>query len=264
MRLASHRFGSIPTDDRLSALGYWPWHLVDGLGQRHRMGWIRPDLLTPSLCHDLRHDALQLAALPGLSSRLQHSPAGEGWRNEQFVLRNDLGEPIVDARGQAVGLERSLFRPLGLFYITVQLNLLTTDGRVWIAQRAQHKAVDPGLWDAAVAGGVAMGEDPLSALHRECWEEAGLPQASLDAMASLGSVLVQRALGPDERQGLQRELVMSYRLTAPSDWLPSNQDGEVQAFESVSLEDIWRRWQSGQFNHEAAVGCLDFLAPQPD
>jgi 8-oxo-dGTP pyrophosphatase MutT (NUDIX family) len=263
MRLVSHRFGQVPTDDWLSALGYWPWHLIDGLGQQHRMGWVRPDLLTSGLCDELRHDALQLAALADLSSRLQQSPAGQGWRNEQFVLRNDVGEPIVDQHGQAVGLERSLFRPLGLFYITVQLNLLTADGRVWVAQRAQHKAVDPGLWDAAVAGGVAMGEDPLSALQRECWEEAGLPQSSLGAMESLGSVLVQRALGPDERQGLQRELVMSYRLTAPSDWLPSNQDGEVQAFECVSLEDIWRRWRRGQFNHEAAVGCLDFLAPQP-
>jgi 8-oxo-dGTP pyrophosphatase MutT (NUDIX family) len=264
MRLASHRFGPVPTDARLSALGYLPWQLIDGLGQQHRMGWVRPDLLTSDLCHDLRQGTLPLAALPGLSSRLQQSPAGQGWRNEQFVLCNDVGEPIVDQRGQAVGLERSLFRPLGLFYITVQLNLLTADGRVWVAQRAQHKAVDPGLWDAAVAGGVAMGEDPLSALQRECWEEAGLPQASLGAMEPLGSVMVQRALGLDERQGLQRELVMSYRLTAPSDWLPSNQDGEVQAFECVSLEDIWRRWQLGQFNHEAAVGCLDFLVPQPD
>jgi 8-oxo-dGTP pyrophosphatase MutT (NUDIX family) len=264
MRLASKRFGQVPTDSQLIALGYWPWSLIDGRGQEHRMGWVRPDLLTPDLCHDLVQSPLQLTALSDLSSRLRQSPVGQGWRNEQFVLRNNVGEPIVDACGQVVGLERSLFRALGLFYVTVQLNLLTTDGRVWIAQRARHKAVDPGLWDAAVAGGVAMGEDPLSALHRECWEEAGLPKASLDAMEPLGSVLVQRVLGSDGRQGLQRELVVSYRLAAPDDFLPSNQDGEVQAFECVSLEEVWRRWQLGQFNHEAAVGCLDFLAQQPD
>jgi 8-oxo-dGTP pyrophosphatase MutT (NUDIX family) len=264
MRLASKRFGQVPTDLQLTALGYRPWSLIDGLGQQHRMGWVRPDLLTPDLCQDLVQGALQLTALSDLSSRLQQSPVGQGWRNECFALCNAAGEPIVDAQGQMVGLERSLFRALGLFYVTVQLNLLTTDGRVWIAQRAQHKAVDPGLWDAAVAGGVTMGEEPLLALHRECWEEAGLPETSLGAMEPLGSVLVQRALGSDERQGLQRELVMSYRLTAPDDFLPSNQDGEVQAFECVSLDEVWRRWQQGQFNHEAAVGCLDFLAQQPD
>jgi 8-oxo-dGTP pyrophosphatase MutT (NUDIX family) len=264
MRLASKRFGQVPTDAQLIALGYRPWSLIDGLGQQHRMGWVRPDLLTPDLCYDRVQGALQLTALSDLSSRLQQSPAGQGWRNECFALCNPAGEPIVDAQGQIVGLERSLFRPLGLFYVTVQLNLLTTDGRVWIAQRAQHKAVDPGLWDAAVAGGVTMGEEPLLALHRECWEEAGLPEPSLGAMEPLGSVLVQRVLGPDGRQGLQRELVVSYRLAASDDFLPSNQDGEVQAFECVSLDEVWRRWQQGQFNHEAAVGCLDFLAPQPD
>jgi 8-oxo-dGTP pyrophosphatase MutT (NUDIX family) len=162
-----------------------------------------------------------------------------------------------------VGLERSLFRPLGLFYTTVQLNLLTEDGGVWIGQRASHKAVDPGLWDATVAGGLTHGEQPLQALKRECWEEAGLPESLLLDLRMLGTVLVQRALGSDGRQGLQREQVMSYSLQAPSDFMPMNQDGEVQAFDCLSLEEIWRLWQQGQFNHEAAVGCLDFLMPPP-
>ncbi|MFZ9244078.1 MAG: NUDIX hydrolase, partial [Burkholderiaceae bacterium] len=155
-----------------------------------------------------------------------------------------------------------LFRPLGLFYQTVQLNLLSPQGEVWIGQRAQHKAVDPGLWDAAVAGGLTHGENPLSALVRECWEEAGLPESSLTGLQTLGTVMVQRILGADGRQGLQREVVMSYGLTAAEAFRPINQDGEVQAFACVSLAEVWRLWQQGQFNHEAAVGCLDFLMPQ--
>ncbi|MFZ9177038.1 MAG: NUDIX hydrolase [Burkholderiaceae bacterium] len=257
MRLASHRFGPVPTSEQLARLGYRAWSLVDGQGQRQPMGWLRPDL---SLL--LKHEPLTLDSVADFVNILRQTSAADGWRNECFTLCNEAGEPILDRHGQTVGLERCLFRPLGLFYQTVQLNLLSPQGEVWIGQRAQHKAVDPGLWDAAVAGGLTHGENPLSALVRECWEEAGLPESSLTGLQTLGTVMVQRILGADGRQGLQREVVMSYGLTAAEAFRPINQDGEVQAFACVSLAEVWRLWQQGQFNHEAAVGCLDFLMPQ--
>ena len=258
-RLASDRFGPAPSEAQLTDLGYRRWSLIDGQDRLQSMGWLRPDLapLLPG-------EPLSIAGLFGFVETLRQTSAADGWRNECFTLCNEVGEPIVDDQHQAVGLERSLFRPLGLFYTTVQLNLVTEQGRVWIGQRALHKAVDPGLWDAAVAGGLTHGEQPLQALRRECWEEAGLAEALLADLRVLGSVLVQRALGTDGRQGLQREQVMSYSLRAPSDFMPTNQDGEVQAFACVTMNEVWRLWQQGQFNHEAAVGCLDCLTPQPD
>jgi isopentenyldiphosphate isomerase len=257
-RLASDRFGPVPSETQLTVLGYRRWSVIDGQGQQQAMGWLRPDLtaLLPA-------EPLPIAAISDVVQALRQTSAADGWRNECFTLCNEVGEPLVDAQNQSVGLERSLFRPLGLFYTTVQLNLVNDQGRVWIGQRALHKAVDPGLWDAAVAGGLTHGEQPLRALKRECWEEAGLPEPLLADLQMLGSVLVQRTLGPDGRQGLQRERVLSYSLQAPPDFAPSNQDGEVQAFDCVSLDDVWRLWQQGQFNHEAAVGCLDFLMPPP-
>jgi 8-oxo-dGTP pyrophosphatase MutT (NUDIX family) len=208
------------------------------------MGWLRPDLgaLLPA-------EPLPIAAISDLVEALRQTSAADGWRDECFTLCNEAGEPIVDLQHQAVGLERSLFRPLGLFYTTVQLNLVTEQGRAWIGQRALHKAVDPGLWDAAVAGGLTHGEQPQQALRRECWEEAGLSDALLPGLRVLGSVLVQRALGSDGRQGLQREQVMSYGLQAPLDFTPTNQDGEVQAFACVPLDEIWR----SQAEHAARV-----------
>lgn len=258
IQLASDRFGAIPTDDQLIALGYRRWSVIDGRGQSQSMGWLRPDLaaLLPAV-------PWPIAALSEFVETLRQTSAADGWRNECFTLCNEAGEPIEDRHGQAVGLERCLFRPLGLFYQTVQLNLLASQGQVWIGQRAQHKAVDPGLWDAAVAGGLTHGENPLAALARESWEEAGLPESLLTGLQTLGAVMVQRTLGCDGRQGLQRELVMSHGLQTPLDFTPMNQDGEVQAFACVTFDEVWRLWQQGQFNHEAAVGCLDFLMPQP-
>ncbi|MFZ9103314.1 MAG: NUDIX hydrolase [Burkholderiaceae bacterium] len=258
IQLASDRFGAAPTDTQLTTLGYRRWSVIDGLGRPQSMGWLRPDLVSL-----LPAEPLPIAAISDLVEALRQTSAADGWRDECFTLCNEAGEPIVDVRHQAVGLERSLFRPLGLFYTTVQLNLVTEQGRAWIGQRALHKAVDPGLWDAAAAGGLTHGEQPQQALRRECWEEAGLSEALLSDLRVLGSVLVQRVLGADGRQGLQREQVMSYGLQAPLDFTPTNQDGEVQAFACVTMNEVWRLWQQGQFNHEAAVGCLDFLMPQP-
>jgi 8-oxo-dGTP pyrophosphatase MutT (NUDIX family) len=258
IQLASDRFGPVPSETQLTALGYRRWSAIDGQGQQQAMGWLRPDLAPL-----LPMDPLPIAAISNVAETLRQTSATDGWRNECFTLCNEAGEPIVDGQHQPVGLERSLFRPLGLFYTTVQLNVVHVPGRVWIGQRALNKAVDPGLWDAAVAGGLTHGEQPLRALKRECWEEAGLPETLLADLQMLGSVLVQRALGSDGRQGLQRERVLSYSLQAPPDFVPTNQDGEVQAFDCVTLDAVWRLWQQGQFNHEAAVGCLDFLLPPP-
>ena len=232
------------------------------------MGWLAPGLcqsLPVELAQRLTQPAgLFLDELEVVSAALRESRWGQGWRNERFEVSDQNGGPVLDSGGQVVGLERALFRPLGLFYRTAQLNLRAADGRIWVAQRAAHKAIDPGLWDAAVAGGIGLGETAWQALVREAWEEAGLDERQMQRAEFRGEVLVERLLGSDGGGGLQRELVVSYDLWLADQTQPQNRDGEVQQFECVNLEQIWQRWVQGLFNHEAAVGCLDFLAPQPD
>ena len=193
-----------------------------------------------------------------------------GWRHEDFALLDRAGL----RQGLGLCLERSLFRWLGLLSESVQLNLRRDDGSIWIAQRATTKAIDPGLWDAAVAGGLSAGEKPDDAVRRESLEEAGLTnhwhdqiqRASSAPCMRIGRLVAPPTPPTSSNQSapwplwpslcLHHERVWRFELTLPNHWQPSANDGEVMAFQAVRPEAIFSFWQRGEFNYEAACASL--------
>lgn len=195
---------------------------------------------------------LPAADLPLIEARLYERLSGRGWRSEAFALIGPDGAALQH-QGWPLTLERSVFRLLGLLAESVQLNLVRPEGDLWIAQRAAHKAVDPLLWDAVVAGGLPSGEEPAAALMRECGEEAGLMPPDLLELAHQGSLRINRLL-PGGSHHLERVHLWQAHCTASTQ--PEPRDGEVEQFRLASpaeVEDLWRR---GLFNHEAAAGLL--------
>src|SRR6185437_7257729 len=47
--------------------------------------------------------------------------------------------------------------------------------QMWLARRSRQKAVDPGLLDNLVGGGIAAGFRVDQTVVKEAWEEAGIP-----------------------------------------------------------------------------------------
>ena len=45
---------------------------------------------------------------------------------------------------------------------------------MWIARRSPRKAIDPGMLDNLVGGGIAAGATIEGTVVKEAWEEAGL------------------------------------------------------------------------------------------
>lgn len=263
------------TAGQIAAAGLVPWSVgfFDGRSSES-VGWMTPavfaqlkhlkasGLLTdPGSGSQLRADRQARAVvpateLPALEAILRETPSGQGWRNERFLIRDRAGVPLADSSGcqGPLALERSLFRPLGLLSASVQLNVTTPTGHVWIGQRASHKSIDPGLWDAAVAGGLAADESPLEAIQREAWEEAGLGPQWWPMIRPVGRLRVCRLL-PD---CLHHEQVWVFGLGVAVDTVLQSQDGEVERFCTVSPDEILQRYRAGRFNHEAA--CASFLA----
>lgn len=262
-------FGSPVTARQAAAAGLVAWSIGFPTGlSSHTLGWMHPAVLASlqasgaSLRYGSPSDMLQgcgrglvIAAddLPVFEAILRDSFVGKGWRNERFLLRDRAGGLIVNGAQGPLALERSLFRPLGLLSASVQLNVRTPDGRVWIGQRALHKQIDPGLWDAAVAGGLTAGELPIAALRREAWEEAGLGSQWWPHIRPVGRVRVCRLL-PD---CLHHEQVWVFALQVAADTVLHPQDGEVAGFSAVWPNEILGRYREGFFNHEAA--CASFL-----
>jgi 8-oxo-dGTP pyrophosphatase MutT (NUDIX family) len=165
-----------------------------------------------------------------------------GWRDERYRI-DDLFE-----------IERAAARPFGLTTRAVHVNGISADGKMWLARRATTKAIDPGLLDNLVGGGVASGLTPEQTLVKEAWEEAGIPAGLARSARRGGSVKVLREVP----EGVQSEVIDVYNLALPPAFAPQNQDGEVAQFSLLSFDEVRA---CGEMTHEAKLVALDYLRP---
>jgi 8-oxo-dGTP pyrophosphatase MutT (NUDIX family) len=165
------------------------------------------------------------------------------WRDELYALR-------APGHGATLCvLERGVFRRFGLRSAAVHLNGLRADGRMWIARRAAHKAVDPGRLDNLVGGGIAAGESAAIALLREAAEEAGIPAALAVSAKEVARLHARRP----EADGVHDEDLHVYALTLPDDFVPENRDGEVAAFMPMTAAEVSARILADAFTEDAAA-----------
>ncbi len=179
-----------------------------------------------------------------------------GWRGEPYALAPLDGPAAGTPR---VAIERAASRFWGSLTFGAHANgfVRGPDGRpaaLWIAQRSFSKPTDPGQFDNLVGGGVPLGQQPAETLVREAWEEAGLA-ADLATRATPVRVLhIER----DIPQGLQREWLYAFDLELPAGLAPQNQDGEVQGFRLLPLQEALALALGEAMTVDAALVTLDF------
>ena len=167
------------------------------------------------------------AARSAAMATVARALAGEGaltaWRDERYAVR------AARDRAPAFYVERAAARYLGIHTYAAHANGLVaaqratrpSPPRMWLARRSPTKAIDPGLLDNLVGGGIAEDESAATTLRREAFEEAGLADVAVgEPMATL---TIQRPV-PD---GWQHETIFAYDIGLPPDFAPRNQDGEV-------------------------------------
>ncbi|HSC99895.1 MAG TPA: DUF4743 domain-containing protein [Casimicrobiaceae bacterium] len=224
-----------------------------------------------SLLFDVREDAVTLhpglgsepprtAALARVARTLRAEGALPAWRDELYAIAAEFGAPPL------FHLERGAARYFGLQTFAAHVNGVVCDDRgtrMWLARRSASKAVDPGLLDNLVGGGIAAGFSVRQTVIKEAWEEAGIDQ-SLASRATPGGILhVQRAMF----DGLQRETVFVHDLGLTPEFLPANQDGEASEHRLVSLAEAARLVATGEGADEVTVDAsavvLDYLMRHP-
>jgi 8-oxo-dGTP pyrophosphatase MutT (NUDIX family) len=155
------------------------------------------------------------------------------WRDERVDLIDNTG----CARGT---IERATARILGL--TTRSVNIVGWCGeRLWLQQRALHKASDPGRWDVLASGLISAGESPRSAAVRETAEEAGVDLLALSHAPVRCDVLLvdrpewQPRAGQAGEPGWLREIYFIDSVDLSDTLVPHNTDGEVLGF---ALHDV--------------------------
>lgn len=227
--------------------------------------------LAPSPCRIVRGGQLQLtwpeqerdAGLAALNRALRQAGLILGWREETYPLWPLDAPASACVHGGSVKplarIERAAARFWGSLTLGAHCNgwVADTQGRpshLWIGRRAFDKATDPGRLDNLVGGGVPDGQTPFETLVREGWEEAGLsPQRMRSARP--GGVL---ALLHDLPEGLQREQLHVFELQLQPEETPRNQDGEVESFTLMTVQEALAAAASGEMTMDAALATLDF------
>ncbi len=179
-------------------------------------------------------------ALAQVARTLADEGALTAWRDELYAVAPSFGAPPW------CHLERAAARYFGIRTHAAHVNGLVRDGdatSMWVARRSLNKAIDPGMRDNLVGGGIAVDASVIATVVKESWEEAGIPEALAREARLTGTLRVARLL-PD---GWQDEILFVHDLWLPSTFLPVNQDGEAGGHVRLPLEEVARvlPWHDG-------------------
>ena len=232
------------------------------------IGWVRRDLAGrlrawagifefsgANVCLRPAEEAALSAALAEVARALAREGHIQGWRDETYTIRANEGGVVL------FQLERAAMRFFGLTSSAAHLNgffMRNENPSIWVARRSATKAIDPGMLDNLVAGGVASGQNAWQTLMRECGEEAGIPASLAQHARPAGLLHVCR----DVPEGLNSEILHIHDLALPEDFTPRNTDGEVSQFLSLDAQMLMERVAGGEMTVEAALVAADFVLRQ--
>jgi 8-oxo-dGTP pyrophosphatase MutT (NUDIX family) len=166
--------------------------------------------------------------------RVARTLAAEGlltaWRDERYEVGPGLAEPSWFL------LERAAARYFGIRTYAAHVNGLVrseSGTAMWIARRSPTKAIDPGMLDNLIGGGVAAGQSVASTVVKEASEEAGVDAPMAAQAISVGTVHICR----EQPDGFQRETIFVHDLWLPQDFEPACRDGEAVEHRRIPLDD---------------------------
>lgn len=149
--------------------------------------------------------------------------------DEEMFPEVDEGGNIIGAiaRGTAHGGSKRL-------HPVVHLHVFSTDGSLYLQKRPAWKDIQPGKWDTAVGGHVALGENVEAALQREASEELGISGFS---PVMLGSYVFE--------SDRERELVYVYKTVYGGEIMPDA--GELDGGRFWTPQEIMENIGKGVF-----------------
>jgi len=176
-----------------------------------------------------------------------------GWRDECYEVRTEFTTPSL------LRIDRSATCLFGTRNYGVDINGYVehpTKGMcIWLQQRSKTKQTWPGRWDNMIGGGLSVGHGILETAEKEAVEEGGIPVELRKNLVSVGCV----SFYFESERGLFPNTEFVFDLKLPHDFVPKNQDGEVEKFELVTVAECMERINSPDFKTTSIPVILDFL-----
>ena len=243
-----------------------PARIVPFLAEEKRIGWLRRDnaaaLTRFSRVFEVDAECVRLvatgdtdtvsAAVDEVVEELVARNHVPKWRNETFDVMPRWGDKPV------FRLDRGAVPFFGVRAYGVHLNGYRRDGgrlNLWVGRRAPDKRIAPNKLDNIVAGGIGNGHGIVGTLYKEAEEEGGIPASLVDRAVSVGVVtyLMETELG------IRDDVLFTYDLEMPADFVPQNSDGELVEFSLMPIEAVLQRVRTtDDFKFNVNLVILDF------
>ncbi|XP_021916856.1 uncharacterized protein YJR142W isoform X3 [Zootermopsis nevadensis] len=177
----------------------------------------------------------------------------KGWRDECFEVRT------VFSNHSLLKMDRSATCLFGIRNYGVDINGYVMDPEkglcIWLQQRSATKQTWPGKWDNMVGGGLSVGYGILETAAKEAAEEASIPAELIAKLRPAGCV----SFFFESERGLFPNTEFVFDLELPADFVPSNSDGEVEAFELLPAKEALEKVFSSDFKTTSCPVVIDFL-----
>ncbi|CAG7632322.1 unnamed protein product [Allacma fusca] len=209
--------------------------------------------LTPKYGHDYETRSREIEAVINEWRKNKAFVTLNGWRDELYEVRSGFDDPPL------LKMERSATCLFGIRQYGVDINGYVhhpTKGLcVWLQKRSITKQTWPGKMDNMVGGGLAVGYSVIETALKESNEEASIPEDLLANLQPVGTV----SYFFESERGLFPNTHFVYDLELPLDFVPINQDGEVESFTLVTLQEALDWALAPEFKTTSCPVILDFL-----
>ncbi|KAH7315267.1 hypothetical protein KP509_21G041900 [Ceratopteris richardii] len=207
-----------------------------------------------TLHHDLKSEADRTSSVNRCLKTLNEKGIIPGWRDEMYPVVNSFGaSPFFS-------LERAAVPYFGTKAYGVHMNGFSVDSNgkryLWVARRSMNKQTFPGMLDHVVAGGQSVGLSVRENVIKECEEEASICQEIAERALPVSAVSYEDI----DSSRFKRDVLFCYDLELPLDFKPFNQDGEVDSFMVLPVEEIKQILESTEsYKPNCALVVIDFL-----
>lgn len=221
---------------------------------------VSPDRVGLTAAVEGRDPAGRTEAVNAALLELREAGLVKGWRDENYRCCASFDTP------PALDVERSVASNLGVRAYGVHVNgYVPATGKIWVARRSPQKPTYPGMLDNVVAGGLTAGLLPSACVVKECFEEAGVPEAlALEArpagVLSYCQYTADGGGGGGKLPGVKQDTLFVYDLPLPEDFVPVPVDGEVEGFQTMTFDEVAHSIASSdEWKPNCAGVVVDFL-----